>query len=107
MPAESGYREARAISEEAREQEWTLPSFGKELYLGHFRPELISPQPVLPPEAVERGERFLADLGAFLENEVDPQEIEANGRIPEEVIDGFKQLGALGMKVPQEYGGLG
>ncbi len=66
MPADAGYKEARAISEAAREKDWKLPSFGKGLYLGHFEPELISPQPVLPAEAVEKGERFLAALGAFL-----------------------------------------
>ena len=106
MPADTGYKEARAISEAAREKEWKLPSFGKGLYLGHFQPELISPQPVLPAEAVEKGERFLAALGAFLQAEVDPQAIESERRIPDEVVTGFKELGALGMKVPEEYGGL-
>ncbi len=107
MPADAGYKEARAISEAAREKDWKLPSFGKGLYLGHFQPDLISPQPDLPLDAVEKGERFLAVLRAFLENEVDPQAIESEGRIPDEVIDGFKAIGALGMKVPEEYGGLG
>jgi len=61
----------------------------------------------MPLDAVEKGERFLAVLRAFLENEVDPQAIESEGRIPDEVVDGFKAIGALGMKVPEEYGGLG
>jgi alkylation response protein AidB-like acyl-CoA dehydrogenase len=107
MPADAGYKEARAISEAAREKDWKLPSFGKGLYLGHFQPDLISPQPDMPVDAVEKGERFLAVLRAFLENEVDPQAIESEGRIPDEVVDGFKAIGALGMKVPEEYGGLG
>ncbi len=107
MPADAGYKEARAISEAAREKDWKLPSFGKQLYLGHFQPELISPQPDMPPEAVEKGERFLAVLRAFLKDHVDPQAIESGGRIPDEVIDGFKAIGALGMKVPEQYGGLG
>ncbi len=107
MAADTGYKEARAISEAAREKDWELPSFGKELYLGHFRPELISPQPVLSAETVEKGERFLAAVGAFLQEEVDPQLIEREGRIPDAVIEGFKRLGAFGMKVPEQYGGLG
>ena len=45
MAADTGYKEARAISEAAREKDWKLPSFGKGLYLGDFQPELISPQP--------------------------------------------------------------
>ena len=107
MPTDAGYKEARAISEAAREQDWELPSFGKGLYLGNFQPELISPQPEMPVEAVQKGERFLAILGAFLRDEVDPQLIERDNKIPDEVVDGFKRLGALGMKVPEQYGGLG
>ena len=107
MAADTGYKEARAISEAAREKDWKLPSFGRGLYLGDFQPDLISPQPEMPADAVEKGERFLAALGAFLQDEVDPQAIERDGRISDEVIAGFKEIGALGMKVPEEYGGLG
>jgi alkylation response protein AidB-like acyl-CoA dehydrogenase len=107
MPADAGYNEARAISEAAREKDWKLPSFGKEIYLGSFRPELISPQPDMPADAVEKGERFLAVLRAFLQDEVDPQAIERDDKIPDRVVDGFKAIGALGMKVPEKYGGLG
>jgi alkylation response protein AidB-like acyl-CoA dehydrogenase len=107
MPTDAGYKEARSISEAAREKDWKLPSFGKGLYLGDFQPELISPQPDLPAESIEKGERFLAALEEFLRNEVDPQAIERDHKISDEVIDGFKAMGALGMKVPEQYGGLG
>lgn len=100
-------RESRQVAEEAREREWRLPSFGKELFLGRLRLDLIHPQPPLAPEAVEKGERFLERLRAFLEAEVDPLQIERDARIPEPVIDGLKELGALGMKIPEEYNGLG
>jgi alkylation response protein AidB-like acyl-CoA dehydrogenase len=100
-------KQAREVAEAARETEWTLPSFGKELFLGHLRLDLIHPQPQLPAEAVERGEAFLAELRSFLENKVDPLVIERDAKIPADVIDGLKQIGALGMKIPTEYGGLG
>ena len=100
-------REARQVAEEARETTWTLPSFGKELFLGRLRLDLIHPQPPLDPESVEKGERFLAAVRTFLEEQVDPLQIERDAKIPEAVIDGFKELGALGMKVPEKYGGLG
>src|SRR3712207_3972706 len=100
-------REARQVAEAARETEWRLPSFGKELFLGNFRLDLIHPQPKLAPDAVEKGERFLAALRAFLTENVDPLQIERDAKIPDEVVDGLKQLGALGMKVPEQYGGLG
>jgi len=100
-------KQARQVAEAARETEWTQPSFGKELFLGNFRLDLIHPQPTQPAETVERGEAFLAELRAFLENKVDPLAIERDARIPADVIDGLKEMGALGMKIPTEYGGLG
>jgi alkylation response protein AidB-like acyl-CoA dehydrogenase len=100
-------KESRQVAEAARESEWTLPSFGKELFLGRFRLDLIHPQPRLDAEATNKGERFLARLREFLENEVDPLEIEREAKIPEPVVEGLKRIGALGMKVPEEYGGLG
>jgi alkylation response protein AidB-like acyl-CoA dehydrogenase len=100
-------RESRQVAESAREAEWSLPSFGRELFLGNFRLDLIHPQPQPDAAAVEKGERFLERLRAFLEENVDPMQIERDAKIPDEVIDGLKQLGALGMKVSEEYGGLG
>src|SRR5262249_15118981 len=35
------------------------------------------------------------------------ERIEAEDRIPREVIDGLKAMGAFGIKTPVEYGGLG
>jgi alkylation response protein AidB-like acyl-CoA dehydrogenase len=100
-------REARDVAEQARESEWRLPSFCKELFMGNFRLDLIHPQPRLEREAVEEGGRFLARLRDFLEDEVDPMELEREAKIPDHVLDGLKEMGALGMKVPREYGGLG
>jgi alkylation response protein AidB-like acyl-CoA dehydrogenase len=100
-------KEARQVAEAAREQDWTLPSFGKELFLGNFRLDLIHPQPQLDAEAVEKGERFLATLRHFLETEVDPLKIERDAKIPDEVVEGLKRIGAMGMKVAESYDGLG
>src|SRR4051812_45568660 len=107
MAANVTEKEARQVAEEARERDWKLPSFGKGLFLGDFRLELIHPQPPQDPAAVEKGEAFLARLRAFLVEQVDPLRIERDAKIPDEVVDGLKELGALGMKVPEQYGGLG
>jgi alkylation response protein AidB-like acyl-CoA dehydrogenase len=100
-------KEARDVVEAAREAEWKQPSFGKQLFLGDFRLDLIHPQPRLDPEAIEKGERFLGQLRAVLAERADPLEIERDAKIPDRVVDGLKSIGALGMKVPPEYGGLG
>src|SRR5919108_4012587 len=100
-------REARQVAEAAREQEWRLPSFGKELFLGNFRLDLIHPQPRLDAATTEKGEQFLAALRRFLVEEVDPLRIEREAKIPDEVVEGLKRIGAMGMKVSDQYGGLG
>ncbi len=99
--------EARKVAEAARETEWQLPSFGKELFLGRFRLDLLYPQPEPDPTMAEKGDAFLAKLRGFLEERVDPFEIERDAKIPDDVIQGLKDLGTLGMKIPEEYGGLG
>ncbi|ARP72609.1 acyl-CoA dehydrogenase [Streptomyces pluripotens] len=100
-------REARRVAEAAREQDWRKPSFAKELFLGRFRLDLIHPHPLPDDESVRRGEQFLAELRTFCETAVDPARIEREARIPDEVIAGLKELGALGMKIDPTYGGLG
>jgi alkylation response protein AidB-like acyl-CoA dehydrogenase len=100
-------REARQVAEAAREQDWRKPSFAKELFLGRFRLDLIHPHPMPPDEDARRGEQFLAKLHDFCETKVDSALIEREARIPDEVINGLKELGALGMKIDTKYGGLG
>ncbi|MCA2200879.1 acyl-CoA dehydrogenase family protein [Streptomyces griseoincarnatus] len=100
-------REAREVAEAAREQDWRKPSFAKELFLGRFRLDLIHPHPLPADEDVRRGEEFLAKLRDFCETRVDGALIEREARIPDEVINGLKELGALGMKIDIKYGGLG
>ncbi|MFH9403374.1 acyl-CoA dehydrogenase family protein [Streptomyces sp. NPDC017638] len=100
-------REARRVAEAARQRDWRGPSFAKELFLGRFRLDLIHPHPLPDEESVRRGEEFLAKLRAFCETVIDPARIEREARIPDEVVAGLKELGALGMKIGPEYGGLG
>src|SRR5215212_8985479 len=107
MASNPSYEQSKQVAEASRETEWTKPSFGKELFLGNFRLDLIHPQPELDPAAVSKGEAFLERFRAFLVDRVDRRRIEREAKIPGEVIEGLKDLGALGMKIPEEYGGLG
>ncbi|MFK4223081.1 acyl-CoA dehydrogenase family protein [Streptomyces sp. NPDC019890] len=100
-------REARQVAEAAREQDWRKPSFAKELFLGRFRLDLIHPHPMPADEDTRRGEAFLAKLRDFCETKIDGALIEREARIPDEVINGLREIGALGMKIDTKYGGLG
>ncbi len=99
--------EARAVAEEAREKEWTAPSFVRELFEGRLRLDLIDPFPAPTAEDVARAAPFLEALGTFMRERVDSDAIDRTGKVPEEVIDGLRGLGAFGIKIPTEYGGLG
>jgi alkylation response protein AidB-like acyl-CoA dehydrogenase len=99
--------QARELAEQSREAEWLQPSFGKELFLGRLRLDLIHPHPGGVPDAAERGEAFLARLREFCESQIDAAVIERDAQIPDNVILGLRDLGALGMKIDTEYGGLG
>lgn len=97
--------EARAVAEQARESRWDRPSFGKELFLGRLRLDLIDPLPDSGPD--QAGEEFLDRLRAFCATEIDGQQIERDAWIPDHVINGLRDIGAFGIKIPKEYGGLG
>jgi hypothetical protein len=99
-------KEARQVAEAARETEWTKPSFVRELFLGRLRLDLIDPLPAPDADEQVRAAEFLAALEAFGRT-VDGDEIDETGRVAPEVIDGLRQLGAFGIKIPREYGGLG
>src|SRR3954447_5842918 len=107
MAENVSYEQSKQVAEESREAAWEKESFGKELFLGNLRLDVIHPQPEPDPAAVERGEAFLQRLRAFLTEHVDPLQIERDAKIPEEVVQGLKDIGALGMKIPESYGGLG
>ncbi len=100
-------RDAREVAESAREKEWVKPSFVRELFLGQLRMDLIHPIPDPAPDVRERGEAFMRDMEEFLKNEVDALQIEADGKIPDHVMDGLRQRKAFAIKIPEEYGGLG
>lgn len=111
MVQENGSRmsgnESRAVAEAAREERWERPSFGKELFLGRFAPDLIHPHPEPNPEEQRKAAGFMARLESFLREKVDAEEIERAGKVPREVIEGLAELGAFGIKIPGEYDGLG
>jgi alkylation response protein AidB-like acyl-CoA dehydrogenase len=102
----SSERESREVAEQARQTEWEGKGFLRDLFLGKFDVDLVYPFPV---EREERPEfrKFYDDMRDFLRDKVDSVAIDATGEYPDSVIDGLRQLGAFGMKIPKEYGGLG
>ena len=106
-PAKVSEREARQVAEAARETEWRKPSFGKELFLGRLRLDLIDPWPAPSPESMATFEPFLAKATEFAREHIDNAQIERDSLIPDDVIRGLGDIGAFGMKIDPKYGGVG
>ena len=92
---------------EAAREELRKPSFVTQLFAGEPDLGLLIPFPTQDPVDKKIGDEYCARIAAFLRDHVEPQEIERTGKIPPEVIGGLKELGAFGMTIPREYGGLG
>src|SRR5688572_24076238 len=98
--------EARDVAEAAREGEWAGASFVRELFVGRFPLHLINPYQQEDPEEERRAAPFMAKLREFLMR-VDSDMIDRTGDIPEEYVQELREMGAFGIKIPTEYGGLG
>ncbi len=99
-------KESRQVAEASRETQWKHPSFLREMFLGRFRLDLIHPYPLMGEERPEFT-AFFEGFKRLIAEEVDPLEIDLSGEYPPKVVDGLRRLGAFGMKIPKEYGGLG
>ena len=106
-PSHVSEREARAVAEAARQQEWERPSFVRQLFAGRFLLDLIHPFPQPDADEMARAAPWLERLEQFMKEKVDSATIDRNRQIPPDVVDGLRELGAFGIKIPREYGGLG
>lgn len=102
----AGQRAALQVTEAARESHED-PSFVAHLFMGRWQPEKLYPVTDVDANEKIRADLFLAELGAFLKARVDGDLIDRTGEIPDDVMAGLAKLGAYGIKVPPQYGGLG
>jgi alkylation response protein AidB-like acyl-CoA dehydrogenase len=91
--------------EEARER-ISGHSFMAGLFGGRPDFALLLP-PDESPEERDIGVAYCRRIETFLRQHVDPDEIERTAKIPEAVLRGLFEIGAFGMKIPKQYGGLG
>lgn len=103
----AGADESRAVAEGAREEGWRKRSFMKELFGGRLSLDLIHPHPEQDPEEAARAAPFLKRLAAFVEEHVDGDAVDREQWVPDSVLKGLAEIGAYGIKIPTEYGGLG
>lgn len=102
----AGQRAALELAESSRDSR-ELSGFAASLFDGSPDFRALFPFPMQDPAAKAEGDAFLEKLGAFLRDKTDPDAIDREGEIPDEVIGGLATLGAFGIKIPKELGGLG
>jgi len=98
--------ESREVAEQAREQDWEKHSFARMLFEGSLDLSVIQAIPDPDPDERARAETFLSRLEDFTRENIDGDKHDREGWVPQEVLDGLAELGAFGIKIPQEYGGL-
>ena len=100
-------REALELTESAREAVQAERGFAGGLFMGRFNLAGIHPFPIQRAEDRDHGAPFLEQLKEFLKEHVNPDEIDRTGEIPQNVIEALARLGAFGIKISPEFGGLG
>lgn len=98
-------RAALEMTEAAREA--TEEGFASGLFMGQFDFAALHPYPTQSAEDRDQGDAFIRQLETYLREHVDPDAIDRDGEIPQEVFEGLAKLGAFGIKISPEYGGLG
>ncbi len=102
-----GKRAALELAEASRDPLDDRGSFASNLFIGRYDFDRIYPWPAQTAEDRAAGEDFLNKLETYLRDHVDPDEIDRTGEIPPENFAGLAAIGAFGIKVPKQYGGLG
>jgi acyl-CoA dehydrogenase family member 9 len=82
-------------------------SFMKALFHGSIAEDLIYPYPETSVEERENTRLILESVRKFCETQVDSVKIDREHHIPDEVIEGMKELGLFGMLIDSRYGGIG
>ena len=81
--------------------------FAKGLFLGKFVADWAMPYPRLTSAQQAEVDHAVTELRHFLDEHLDPEEIDRQADIPRHVIDGLGRVGVLGMTAPKEVGGRG
>ena len=99
-------RQALEVTEDARGPR-LMDGFASGLFLGSPKfPPLYQVIQKPSPDG-EEGEKFLNTLERTLDLHANPDEIDETGEIPDSLLEKLAEIGAFGIKIPKEYGGLG
>ena len=85
----------------------TETGFVRGFFHGRVRPDRIFPFPVPDAEVLETTDEVASMVAEWAQDAIDPVAIDENKAIPEEVIDGLRELGLFGLTIDDSFGGVG
>src|SRR5438067_9488495 len=103
----AGKAAALDLAESSRDPLDERGSFASNLFIGRYDFGRIFPYPDQSAEDRAAGKGFLTELRAYLEANVNADENDRTGAIPQRNIDELFAMGAFAIKIPKQYGGLG
>jgi acyl-CoA dehydrogenase family member 9 len=89
------------------ETEQDVSSFAKSLFLGEIHEELVFPWPKPAVEEQGKIKELNMRIREYCAENYDPRRAEEERWIPDQVLRDLGEIGALGLYVPEEYGGQG
>ena len=96
----AGKAAALDLAESSRDPLDERGSFASNLFIGRYDFDRIFPYPAQSAEDRAKGDPFLKELREYLEANVDADEIDRTGEIPQKNIDDLFAMGAFGVKIP-------
>jgi very long chain acyl-CoA dehydrogenase len=100
--------EAKKVKKPAPSKAVESTSFAMNLFRGKLQLDEIFPYPQsLTNEERENLEALVDPTAKFFEEQVDSMANDLNEKVPDDVMQGLKDLGAFGLQVPTDYDGLG
>lgn len=102
----AGQRAALEMAEAARDERRNT-GYAASLFFGSPDTRSLLPFPKQSVEDHDQGDAFLHRLQDVLDEHADPDAIDREGEIPDRLIAELATLGAFGIKIPRQYGGLG
>lgn len=82
-------------------------SFAKGLFAGRIASDLVFPYPEMPEAERARVASLIGEFRSFAASHIDPERIDLEERIPDDVRAGLARLGYYGLYVPRALDGLG
>jgi alkylation response protein AidB-like acyl-CoA dehydrogenase len=80
--------------------------FANGLFFGQYNAPKLYPYPEVARDERDKVKQAVEAMRRFCDEHIDAAAIDRKAEIPEEVVHGLGDIGALGMTIPEEYGGL-